>query len=95
MGSGHGKRIQPRRLPDKLLNIRQLLRISQEEMVNRLRPLASGSPIYPGHISEFESGKREPSLLVLLAYAKLASVSTDMLIDDQLELPERLPKKKR
>lgn len=95
MGSGHGKRLQPKRLPNKLLNIRQLLGISQEEMVNRLQPLSSGSPIYPGHISEFETGKREPSLLVLLAYAKLAGISTDTLIDDSLEMPERLPKGKR
>ena len=95
MRSGHGKRVQPKRLHSKLLSIRQLLEISQEEMVDRLRPLASGSPIYPGHISEFENGKREPSLLVLLAYGKLAGVSTDVLIDDNIDLPERLPKRKR
>jgi transcriptional regulator with XRE-family HTH domain len=95
MRSGHGRRLRPRRLPNKLLNIRQLLGISQEEMVNRLRPFSSGSPTYPGHISEFEAGKREPSLLVLLAYAKLAGISTDVLIDDTLTLPERLHKGKK
>lgn len=57
--------------------------------------IAAGAPIYPGHISEFENGKRKPSLLVLLAYAKLAGVSTDVLIDDALELPSNLPFKKK
>jgi transcriptional regulator with XRE-family HTH domain len=49
------------------------------------------SPVYPTHISEFERGKREPSLLVLLRYAQLAGISTDVLINDDLELPGVLP----
>ena len=95
MSQGHGHRLQPKKLKDKLQQIRDLLAISQEEMVRQLRPFAAGAPIYPGHISEFENGKREPSLLVLLAYAKLAGVSTDMLIDDELGLPGNLPFKKK
>jgi transcriptional regulator with XRE-family HTH domain len=47
------------------------------------------SPVYPTHISEFERGLREPSLLTLLRYAQLADISTDMLIDDDLDLPAR------
>lgn len=84
---GHGRRLKPKRLSEKLRMVRQQLDVSQEELVKRLLPLASGSPIYPGHISEFENGKREPSLLVLLAYAKIAGVSSDVLIDDELILP--------
>jgi transcriptional regulator with XRE-family HTH domain len=64
-------------------------------MVKRLRPFAAGAPIHPGHISEFESGKREPSLLVLLAYAKMAGVSTDRLIDDELEFPSDMQFKRK
>lgn len=94
MSQGHGHRLQPKKLKDKLQQIRGMLNISQEEMVKRLRPFAGGAPIYPGHISEFESGKREPSLLVLLAYAKMVQVSTDVLIDDELKLPGKLPFKK-
>lgn len=48
------------------------------------------SRVYPTHVSEFERGLREPSLPVLLKYARLASVSTDVLIDDELKLPENL-----
>jgi transcriptional regulator with XRE-family HTH domain len=45
----------------------------------------------PGHISEYESGKREPPLPVLLRYARLAGVPMEMLVDDDLDLPEHLP----
>jgi transcriptional regulator with XRE-family HTH domain len=44
-------------------------------------------PLYPSSISEYERGKREPPLLVLLKYARLVKVSTDVLIDDKLDLP--------
>lgn len=88
--AGHGRRLRPRKLKDKLRMIRQHLDVTQEEIVKRLRPLAGGSPIYPGHISEFENGKRELSLLVLLAYARIADMSTDALIDDEMDLPKKL-----
>ncbi len=39
------------------------------------------------YISGYETGKREPPLPVLLKYARLAGVSTDVLIDDKLKLP--------
>jgi transcriptional regulator with XRE-family HTH domain len=37
-------------------------------------------------VSQYERGTREPSLLVLLKYARLIGTSTDVLIDDKLEL---------
>jgi len=46
-----------------------------------------------GRISEFELGKREPSLLTLLAYARVAGVHLEDLVDDNLELPTQLPGK--
>jgi transcriptional regulator with XRE-family HTH domain len=42
--------------------------------------------LQPGHVSEYESGKREPSLPVLLQYARIAGVSMETLVDDELEL---------
>jgi hypothetical protein len=37
-----------------------------------------------------ERGKREPPLKLLLAYARVAGVSTDVLIDDELDVPTKL-----
>lgn len=85
---GSKRRAQPQRLGEKLLQIRKALELTQEQMSEKLN--LRESPVYPTHISEFERGRREPSLLVLLKYAQLAGVSTDMLIDDRLDLPRRL-----
>lgn len=46
-------------------------------------------------ISEFESGKGEPSILILLAYARAAGVCANVLIDDEQDSPEKLPGKPR
>jgi transcriptional regulator with XRE-family HTH domain len=45
--------------------------------------------IHPAHISGYERGEREPPLPVLLKYAQLLGISTDILIDDELDLPQR------
>ena len=81
-------RQKPERLPEKLRQVRLSLGLSQTELVRRLD--AEDLLAY-SQISEFETGRREPSLLVLLRYARLASVPTEVLIDDELELPEKLP----
>jgi transcriptional regulator with XRE-family HTH domain len=90
---GSRRRPQPFQLPAKLLSIRQSLDLSQEQIAKRLE--TERSPIYPTHISEFERGLREPSLLTLLQYARLAGVSTDVLIDDDLDLPAKLKRRLR
>jgi transcriptional regulator with XRE-family HTH domain len=86
---GTSRRTQPARLAAKLLQIRQHLDLTQEQMVKHLK--GTRTPIYVGHISGFEKGTREPSLPVLLRYARVAGVSTDVLIDDDLDLPDRIP----
>ena len=45
--------------------------------------------VYPRMVSRYEHGKIKPSLIVLLEYARLAGVSTDILIDDKQKLPKR------
>jgi transcriptional regulator with XRE-family HTH domain len=85
---GSRRRPQPKRLPAKLLRIRQGLDLTQEQMAGLLE--TKRSPVYPTHVSEFERGLREPSLLALLRYARLVGVSTDVLIDDELDLPAKL-----
>jgi transcriptional regulator with XRE-family HTH domain len=42
-------------------------------------------------ISKYEIGRNEPPLMILLQYARVAGVHVEALIDDELELPERLP----
>ena len=85
---GGAARIRPERLPEKLREIRLALGLSQTEMLLRL---GYEDRIAYHRISNYELGTGEPPLPVLLAYARLAGVSTDVLIDDELDLPAKLP----
>lgn len=87
MGRSH--RPRPARLGEKLKQIRASLNLTLEQMIDRLE--YKDSPLYPTNISGMERGEREPPLTLLLAYARLANISTDMLIDDDMDLPGRLP----
>ena len=89
MGSA---RERPERLAEKLLQIRDALGVSQGEMLNRIGLGESG---YRHYISQFETGRREPSLLILLQYARVANVYVEALIDDELDLPDKLPRAKK
>jgi transcriptional regulator with XRE-family HTH domain len=86
MGRSH--RPRPSRLGEKLRQIRASLDLTLEQMIERLD--YKDSPIYPTNISGMERGEREPPLLLLLAYARLTRISTDVLIDDKLDLPKNL-----
>ena len=87
---GKQTRKRPRRLPEKLLEIRQKLGLSQNGMVRRM---GLEDEIERDYISKYERGTLEPSLWVLLQYARVADVWVDALIDNDLDLPERLPAK--
>jgi transcriptional regulator with XRE-family HTH domain len=87
---GRGPREKPERLAEKLLQIRNGLGLSQSEMLKRLG--AEDRMAYH-RISEFESGKGEPSLLILLEYARVAGVHMEDIVDDEVDLPEKLPGK--
>lgn len=79
---GRTKRDYPRKLARKLRKIRGREGLSQTEIAKKLGVKDRAS------ISQFESGTIEPPLPVLLKYARLAGVSTDVLIDDKLSLPK-------
>jgi transcriptional regulator with XRE-family HTH domain len=85
---GQAARAKPKRLPEKLLQIRDGLGLSQSELVNHLR---LRDKISRAKISEYERGEREPTLLVLLEYARAAGVCMDVLVDDKADLPAKLP----
>jgi transcriptional regulator with XRE-family HTH domain len=87
---GGAARIKPKRLAEKLRQIRLALGLSQTEMLKRL---GHEDRIAYHRISNYELGTGEPPLPILLAYARLAGVSTDVLIDDALDLPAKLPAK--
>jgi transcriptional regulator with XRE-family HTH domain len=81
-------RPKPKRLAEKLLQIRNALGLSQTDMWRRLR--LDESVTYD-RISKYETGKNEPPLPVLLDYARMAGVNTEALIDDEMNLPGKLP----
>lgn len=85
---GRAQRPRPARLAEKLRQIRQRLDLSQSELVAALG-LAGES--CKAEISKFELGRREPPALILLRYARLANVFVEALLDDELDLPRRLP----
>jgi transcriptional regulator with XRE-family HTH domain len=89
---GARPRLRQKRLPEKLRAIRDALGLSQTGMLKRL---GAEDLIEYNRISEFETGKGEPPLVILLLYARVANVWTDALIDDDLDLPARLPSAKK
>lgn len=86
-----GKAVRPKpvRLAEKLADIRKALGLSQNGM---LRQLGFSEEFSRNYISAFELGTREPPLDVLLAYARVAGVCVAVLVDDELNLPKKLPR---
>lgn len=77
-------RPRPQRLAEKLKIIRTKLKLSQNEMLSRL---GMSDTYNRSVISGYEIGSKEPALPILLKYARVAKISTDVLIDDELDLP--------
>jgi transcriptional regulator with XRE-family HTH domain len=57
--------------------------MSQTEMARALE-----LKVHYSAVSNFELGTREPDLLIVLRYARLAGVSMETIVDDQMEIPE-------
>src|SRR5258708_9940635 len=76
------------RLGEKLLQIRTALGLSQTEMLKRLGYEES---ILYTRISDYELGKRVPPLPLILQYARVAGAHMEDIVDDELDLPEKLP----
>ena len=75
------------RLARKLRQIRLSLGLSQTEILERM---GLGEHLFRSNISQYERGDRVPAPPVLLEYARLANVNLAVLIDDTLDLPEKL-----
>lgn len=80
-------RPKPKRLPEKLKQIRQSLNLSQNEL---LKMLGIAEGYNRSVISGYELGTKEPPLPIILKYARIVAVSTDVLIDDELDLPDNV-----
>jgi transcriptional regulator with XRE-family HTH domain len=84
----HDSRTRLKRLSGKLLRIRVELDLSQNGMLERL---GFSEELFRSNISQYELGTREPPLPVLLQYARAANIYVDVLLDDDLDLPEDFP----
>jgi transcriptional regulator with XRE-family HTH domain len=85
----------PMRLGDKLKAIRLHLGFTLEEMAAAVGKTGLSRR---ARVHEWETGKREPDYGSLLAYARLVGASTDVLLDDSLDLilrPYGKPAEKR
>ena len=74
---------RPKRLGAKLREIRASLGLSQRQMLD----LIGFKDHHHAFASAWERGYHEPPLIALLRYAQAAGISTDVLINDELNLP--------
>ena len=81
---GH-KRNRPDRLAEKLLQIRKALGLTQKEMAERLSKQA-GVKITYRNVSKYERDKSVPYIEIVLAYARLANVEMNQIVDDDLDI---------
>ena len=81
-------RPRPKRLAEKLLQIRNALGLSQTELWKRL---GVEDEIPFKRISKYELDQNEPPLSVLLQYAHVSRVHMEDIVDDELDLPDKLP----
>ena len=85
---GKYPRRKQKRLGQKLLQIREKLKFSQSEILWHLGLSEDYSRTI---ISNYEQDHREPPLFILLGYARLAGVCLDAIVDDDVDLPKKLP----
>lgn len=87
---GRTPREKPIRLAEKLTYIRKSLNLSQDEFIRRL---GLEYHLTREELSKYERGLRVPSLPNLLKYARTVGLIVDELIDDEIDLPAKLPRK--
>lgn len=82
--------IVPQNLSAKLRRIRESLQLSQTQLPNEL-----GAPdLLQSYIAGWELGTKVPPMYIILRYARLANVCAEVLMDDEIDLPEKIPAKK-
>ena len=89
---GSAARRKPARLAEKLLALRTGLGLSQNGLIRRM---GFADDLSQAEISMFERGVRVPPLPVLMEYSRAANVYVEVLIDDSLDLPAKLPSREK
>jgi len=89
---GNSRR-QPRLFSAKLLAIRKFLNVGQADMASKLHfeilsHCDRQDKIEAARVSEFEKGKREPNLFVLIAYVHLGHVHMESVVDDDVSMDQ-------
>lgn len=90
---GRAPRPRPMRLAAKLLEIRTKLGLTQQQMFERLGD--TGTRLYARHVDDYEKDRRIPHLEVVLAYARAAGILMEEIVDDALDLPDRIPPRRK
>jgi transcriptional regulator with XRE-family HTH domain len=72
------------RLGEKLRAIRKRAGFTLDQMAACLGKTAKARR---SRVLEWETGHRTPNLVTILRYARFAGISTDILLDDTLDLP--------
>ena len=68
------------------MQIREALGLSQPEMAERLGERAVVKITYR-NVSKYERDKSVPYIEIVLAYARLANVTMNQIVDDDVDLP--------
>jgi len=66
----------------KLRSIRKSLGLTQPKLIERLNVAGISAP----YICQYESGRTEPTLIVLLAYSRVSGIPVEQIIDDDKQL---------
>ena len=95
---GKSKQKQPEKLPEKLLEIRQYFNFTQEEMIGYIMPDIENATAARAAISDFEKGRRTPTLIEAYNYAvavRLLTLFKNFNVEDLINDKKGLPWKKR
>ncbi|MFN2531696.1 MAG: hypothetical protein ABR555_10390 [Pyrinomonadaceae bacterium] len=84
---GKRPRHKPRRLGKKLQQIRHAQGLSQTQI---LKEMGLEGKYERNNLSNFETNKREPPMIIVLGYARLAGIDANLILDDKAQLPKEI-----
>jgi transcriptional regulator with XRE-family HTH domain len=79
--------MQIKRLGEKLRAIREVAGFTLDQMGAALGRTEESRR---SRVRQWETGRRVPDLMTILRYARIAGISTDVLLDDEMDLPPEI-----